>query len=242
MGRPQAKRRTVDQHRSLHTLSPLSWGRGQALTSERNVLGKMRVMLHEGNVSENKGLLKKEYLFLAQFSHNIHHSPGSWLSASVFVTQQSRPHHCHVPSSSVSEFPFLISFCFLVPPSICVFPLVKFLPPSSVALKNSLFTLPRCRQGRFWELPSLTFTWSNHYWRNPISFTLDGVHSAWGEDGAHISLVPGRSCEGTEHVQSLCVDKQHLLCSTPAALWNVHVHLKDGIYGDISSQNKNVST
>lgn len=129
MGRAHAKCRTVDQHGSLHALSPLSQGRGQALTPERKGLGKMTVMLHEGNVRENTGLLKKEYLFLAQFSHNIHCSPGFWLSALVFLTEQSRPHHCHLPPSSVSEFPFLISFYFLVPPSISVLPLVKFLPP-----------------------------------------------------------------------------------------------------------------
>lgn len=102
-------------------------GQGMGFDIWKESLGKMTVMLHKGN--ENKGLLKKEYLFLAQFSHNIHHSPRSWCSASVFLTEQSRPHHGHLPPSLVSEFPFLISFYFLVPSSICVFPLVKFLPP-----------------------------------------------------------------------------------------------------------------
>lgn len=72
MGRAQDKCRTMDQGGSLHTLSPLSWGRGQVLAPEKKGLGKMTVMLHKGNVRENKGLLKKEYLFLAQFPHNVH--------------------------------------------------------------------------------------------------------------------------------------------------------------------------
>lgn len=61
-------------------------GQGTVLTFERKVLGKMTGIIHEGNVRENKGLLKKEYLFLVQFSHNIHYSPGSRLSASAFLT------------------------------------------------------------------------------------------------------------------------------------------------------------
>lgn len=207
-------------------------GQGTDFDVWKESLGKMTVMLHKGNVRENKGLLKKEYLFLAQFSHNIHHSPRSWRSASVFLTEQSRPHHCHLPPSLVSEFPFLISFYFLVPSSICVFPLVKFLPPFQL----------------LWRIPCLhCLNAGKDVSETPIpdffleqtllekSAFFDFGWSTWGEDGAHISLVPGKNCEGTEHVQSLSVDEQCLLRFTAAALRNLHVHLKDGMYGDISS-------
>lgn len=100
------------------------------------------------------------------------------------------------------------------------------------APKNSFFTLPQFWQGCLF--PSLTFTLSNQNWTNPLSLTLDGVHSAQGKDDAQTGFVPGRSCEGIEHVQSLSVDKQHLLSSTPAALRNLHVCLKDEMHGDIN--------
>lgn len=75
-----------------------------------------------------KDFSRKNICFLLSSLTTPHHNSRSWLSASVFSTKQSRPHHCHLPPSLVSEFPFLICFYFLVPLSICGFPLVMFLP------------------------------------------------------------------------------------------------------------------
>lgn len=140
-------------------------GRGQALTSERKVLGKTIVMLHKWNVRENKGLLKKEYLFLAQFSHNI---PPQFqiLALSLRLLNQAVQTTPLSPPSIFGQWIPIPNLFLLLGPTVYLwFSFSYVLAFFWVTLKNSLFTLSRFQQGCFWDLPSLTSTWGSHYWR-----------------------------------------------------------------------------
>lgn len=133
--------------------------------------------------------------------------------------EQSWHSHDHLPPFVFGQWiPIHNQFLLLLSPTIylCIFLIsVKFLH-----LLQFLWIIPYlpCRDISKDITESATLRASTHPLLLPGATIAGAIHlflavvcSAHGEDD-HISLVPGRSCEGTERVPSVFGDDQHLLC------------------------------
>lgn len=116
---------------------------------------KLWPSLNTGDTSSY--ILKEEYFFFLPSSVSTSATvPDAASQPQSSYLRSPDPQHCHTPPSLVSEFPLLTWCCFLVPPSVCCFPLVKFCLLSSCSKEFLVYTAS-VLAGIFQPIPDFYF-------------------------------------------------------------------------------------